>query len=116
LEPVRRYEKGEFAMLWPIYLRGLAYMKLNRNQDAIKEFQQIVGNRALTFFSGIHPISQVQLARAWAAAAHDGDTAAKENALGSARKAYQDFLALWKDADPNNPLLQQAKAEYSKLN
>jgi len=116
LEPVRRYEKGEFAMLWPIYLRGLAYMKLNRNQDAIKEFQQILENRVLTFFSGIYPISQVQLARAWAAAAHDGDAAARENALVSARKAYQDFLAMWKDADATNPLLQQAKAEYSKLN
>ncbi|HEX7294926.1 MAG TPA: hypothetical protein VF251_04175, partial [Pyrinomonadaceae bacterium] len=116
LESVRRYDRGEFAMLWPNYLRGLALMKLNRNQEAIKEFQQIVENRALTFFSGIHPVSQLQLARAWAAAAREGDAAAKENALVSARKAYQDFLALWKDADANNALLQQAKIEYSKLN
>ena len=116
LEPVRRYENGEYAMLWPKYLRGLAFMKLNRHQDAIKEFQQIVDHRALTFFSGIHPISQIQLARAWSAAAHEGDAATRENALVSARKAYQDFLAMWKDADANHPLLQQAKAEYSKLN
>lgn len=116
LEPVRRYERGEFAMLWPKYLRGLALMKLNRNLDAIKDFQEILENRAVSFFSGIHPTSQLQLARAWTAAAREGDTAARENALVSARKAYQDFLAMWKDADPNIPLLQQAKAEYSKLN
>jgi hypothetical protein len=61
-------------------------------------------------------VSKLHLARAWAAAAREGDTATKENALVSARKAYQDFLAMWKDADPNNTLLQQAKAEYSKLN
>ena len=116
LEPVRRYENGEYAMLWPKYLRGLAYMKLNRFHDAATEFQQVVEHRAVTFFFAIHPVSQLQLARAWSAAAHEGDAAARENALVSARKAYQDFLAMWKDADANNPLLQQAKAEYSKLN
>jgi len=116
LEPVRRYEKGEFAMLFPVYLRGLAYMRLNRFREAAAEFQRVVEHRAVTFFFALHPLSELQLARAWAAATHDGDAAARENALVSARKAYQDFLAMWKDADANNPLLQQAKAEYSKLN
>jgi len=116
LEPVRRYENGEYAMLWPVYLRGLAYMKLNRFREAATEFQRVVENRPVTFFFAIHPVSQLQLARAWAAAARDGDGGAKDNALLSARKAYQDFFALWKDADTNNALLQQAKAEYAKLN
>jgi hypothetical protein len=49
-------------------------------------------------------------------AARDGETTAKESALSSARKAYQDFLATWKDAEANNPVLQQAKDEYAKLN
>jgi eukaryotic-like serine/threonine-protein kinase len=116
LEPVRRYEKGEYAMSWPNYLRGLALMKLNRFQDATAEFQRILERRAVTFLYAIHPVSQLQLARAWTAAAREGDAAAKENALVSARKAYQDFLALWKDGDANNAILQQAKAEYAKLN
>jgi len=117
LEPVRRYENGEFAMLWPRYLRGLAYLKLGRLQEAITEFKGILDHRPVTFFSAIHSVSQLQLARAWAtAAAREGDTTARENSLIAARKAYQDFLALWKDAGANNPILQQAKDEYAKLN
>jgi hypothetical protein len=91
-------------------------MKLNRFHDAAKEFQQIIEHRAVTYFFAIHPVSQLQLARAWAAAANEGDATAKADAVVAARKAYQDFLALWKDADANNPIFQQAKAEYAKLN
>ena len=115
LEPVRRYEKGELATFWPNYLRGLAYLKLNRPAEAISEFQTILNHRPTTFTTPLHPLSQLQLARAWTMAARNQNNSANENALGSARKAYQDFLATWKDADANNALLQQAKDEYAKL-
>ena len=116
LEPVRRYELGALAVLWPNYVRGLAYLKLGRSREAVTEFQRIREHQPLTFYYVIHPLSQLQLARAWTMVARDGDTTAKESALSSARKAYQDFLAIWKDAEANNPVLQQAKAEYAKLN
>jgi len=116
LESVRRYELGALAVLWPNYVRGLAYLKLGRSREAVTEFQRILEHQPITFFSVIHPLSQLQLARAWTLAARDGEPTAKESALSSARKAYQDFLAAWKDAEANNPVLQQAKAEYAKLN
>ena len=145
LEPVRRYEMGEFALLWPNYLRGLAYLKLGRSREAVAEFQKVLDHEPITFGQVIHPLSQLQLARAWAMGAREADTASgssvgggngstaggnksgsqatatassgdRESALVAARKAYQDFLAMWKDGDATNPLLQQAKAEYAKLN
>ncbi|HEY8188740.1 MAG TPA: protein kinase [Pyrinomonadaceae bacterium] len=131
LEPVRRYERGEFAMLWPNYLRGLAYLKLGRAREAISEFQTILNIRSTTLTQVIHPLAQLSLARAWvmaggveatptqqAATANPGapHTETRDTALASARKAYQDFLALWKDADTDNPILKQAQAEYAKLN
>ena len=116
LEPVRRYERGAFAVLWPNYVRGLAYLKLGRSREAVTEFQRIREHQSVTFYYVTHPLSQLQLARAWTMVARDGETTAKESALSSARKAYQDFLATWKDAEANNPVLQQAKAEYAKLN
>jgi serine/threonine protein kinase/tetratricopeptide (TPR) repeat protein len=126
LEPVRRYELGEFAQLWPNYLRGLAYMKLGRPREAATEFQKILDHHPITFYQSLHPIAQLNLARAWADLANDKaqsgnsgsetpDAASRESALVSARKAYQDFLAMWKDADANTPLVQQAKAEYARL-
>jgi hypothetical protein len=89
---------------------------LGRSNEAIKEFQRILEHRTITLVRAIHPLSQLQIARAWAMAANGPDAPEKANALVSARKAYQDFLALWKDAPENNPLVQQAKAEYAKLN
>ncbi len=88
-----------------IYIRGLAYLRAGQGHEAAVEFQKIVDH------PGVHPVSALRalavlgLARAQVLA---GDTAA-------ARKAYQDFLALWKDADPDIPILRQAKAEYAKL-
>src|SRR5207249_3793968 len=77
LESVRRYELGEFAVLWPAYIRGLAYLKLGRSHDAIAEFQKILDHQSITFSQGIHPLSQLHLARAWAMASSQEEPGAK---------------------------------------
>jgi hypothetical protein len=83
----------------------LAYLELRNGEAADKEFQKILSNPGLVGLSVIYPISHVGLARA---SALRGDAS-------SARKAYEDFFALWKEADPDIPILIQAKNEYAKL-
>ena len=103
LEPAKRYEAA--AEFWPGYLRGLAYLKLKSGNEAAAEFQKILDNRGQAPISALYPLAQLGLARA---APLTGD-------LSKSRKAYQDFLALWKDADPDLTLLQEANQEYEKL-
>ena len=110
LEPSVAYELGEPSplgpgTLYPAYIRGQAYLMLGNGNSAAAEFQKIVGHRGIVqnFVTGA--LAHLQLARAYLT---QGDTA-KANA------AYQDFLTLWKDADPDIPILKQAKAEYAKL-
>jgi len=98
------YEGGN-AAFWPDYLRGQAYLRLRRGGEAAAEFQKILDHRGWDPVSPLYPLAHVGLARA---AALTGDTA-------KARKAYQDFLALWKDADADIPILIEAKQEYEKL-
>ena len=87
-----------------IYYRGMALLELNSGKEAEAQFQRIVSNPIFT--SSIYwPLARLGLARAYAV---QGET-------GKARAAYQDFLALWKDADPDIPILKEAKAEYAKL-
>jgi hypothetical protein len=103
----------ELAYLEVIYLRGLAYLGQKRGAEAAAEFQKIVDHQGANWASAwrypywgqFYTISYLGLARASALA---GDTA-------KARKAFQDFFDLWKDADPDIPILQQAKVEYAKL-
>jgi serine/threonine protein kinase/tetratricopeptide (TPR) repeat protein len=107
LEPTRATELGGgpgFG-LGPVYERGLAYLRWKRGTEAAAEFQRVLAHRTISTLSVIHPLSQLGLARSYVL---QGDTA-------KARTAYQDFLALWKDADPDIPILQQAKTEYAKL-
>jgi ATP/maltotriose-dependent transcriptional regulator MalT len=89
----------------PIYVRGLAYLRARQAREAAAEFQKIVDHPGVAPASPVRALAVLGLARAYALG---GDTAA-------ARKSYQDFLALWKDADPDIPILRQAKAEYAKL-
>jgi tetratricopeptide (TPR) repeat protein len=103
LESAKRYEAA--AEFWPQYLRGLAYLKLKSGNEAAAEFQKILDNRGQAPLSVLYPLSHLGLARA---AALTGD-------LSKSRKAYQDFLALWKDADPDLPVLKEAKQEYERL-
>jgi eukaryotic-like serine/threonine-protein kinase len=105
LQPASRYEFGWAALVYPNYIRGQAYLRMRQGKEAVAEFQKIVDHRGLCMTLPICALSRLQLARARELS---GDTA-------GARTAYQDFLALWKDADPDIPLLKQAKAEYAKL-
>ena len=98
-----RYEAaGEF---WPQYVRGLANLKLGKGADAAAEFQKILDHRGYAPMSPLFPLAHLGLARA---ATLQGDT-------GKARNAYEDFFALWKDADADVPVLIEAKKEYEKL-
>jgi hypothetical protein len=108
LAPALAYEFGFDALLLPPYLRGEAYLAARRGNDAAAECQKIIDRRAGAAFRGratVAALARLQLGRAYVLS---GDTA-------KAKTAYQDFLALWKDADPDLPILKQAKSEYAKL-
>jgi len=107
LETAEAYELGNqgYGILYPVYVRGLAYLKAKQGEQAAAEFKKILSHPGIAKNSPLAALSQLQLARA---DVMTGDTV-------SARKSYQDFLATWKDADPDIFVLQQAKAEYAKL-
>ena len=105
LRTASHYELGTNYGFLPIYIRGLVYLEAKRGHEATAEFQRVLGYRALGAMAPAYALSHVGLGRAYAL---QGDTA-------KARAAYQDFFALWKDADPDIPILKQAKAEYAKL-
>jgi len=103
LESSRKYEvAGEF---WPQYLRGQAYLKQKKGAEAAKEFQTIIDHRGWYPLSPLYPLAQLGVARA---AVIEGDAA-------KARRAYQDFFTLWKEADTSIPILVVARQEYEKL-
>ena len=91
--------------LCPVYLRGEAYLMLHDANAAAVEFQKFIDHRGLVMNFPWGALARLGLARAYAM---------QGNAV-KARAAYQDFLTLWKDADPDIPILKQAKAEYAKL-
>ncbi|HYL82926.1 MAG TPA: protein kinase [Candidatus Angelobacter sp.] len=98
---------GEHAWngLYPVFVRGEAYLAARQSSEAAAEFQKILDHRGIVRASPIGALAHLQLGRAYAM---QGDTA-------KARAAYQDFLTLWKDADPDIPILKQAKSEFAKL-
>jgi serine/threonine protein kinase/predicted Zn-dependent protease len=102
LQPALRYEPA--AEFWPQYVRGLANLKLNKGAEAATELRKILDHRGEGPLSVLYPLADLGLARA---AALQGDTT-------TARKAYQDFFAFWKDADNYLPVLIEAKKEYEK--
>jgi serine/threonine protein kinase/tetratricopeptide (TPR) repeat protein len=102
LESARPYDGASDRTL---LLRGQAYLKARRGADAALEFQKVIALKSLNPTSPFVFVAHLGLARAYAL---QGDKA-------KARVAYQDFLALWKDADPDLPLLKEAQAEYAKL-
>jgi eukaryotic-like serine/threonine-protein kinase len=112
LEPALQYEFGTVsssfcvaAPLSPMYIRGEAYLQLHNGVSAATEFQKITEHRYVVGNFPLGALAHLGLGRAYALT---GDAA-------KARVAYQDFLALWKDADPDVPVLKEAKAEYAKL-
>jgi eukaryotic-like serine/threonine-protein kinase len=90
---------------WRAYLRGLIYLRAQDAAQAASEFQRLLDHRGAATPSPLYPLAYVQQARAYAL---NGDQ-------WKARKAYQDFLAVWKDADPDIPILREAKREYARL-
>ena len=94
-----------FGSLYPAYVRGLTYLTGQKPAEAAGEFQKIISHRGIVAEDPIDALARVQLARALVAS---GDTA-------RARVAYQDFLTLWKEADPDVPILKQAQTEAANL-
>ena len=86
-------------------MRGEALLAAHRYAEAAAEFQKILDHRGIVGADPIGALAHLQLGRAFALS---GDT-------GKAKAAYEDFLALWKDADPDIPILRQAQAEYARL-
>jgi eukaryotic-like serine/threonine-protein kinase len=108
LRTVKLLENGrplELMNLEVVYTRGQAYLRLHRGTDAAAEFQKIIDHPGHALNNPLGALAHLELARAGTI---QGDTA-------KAKAAYEDFLTLWKDADPGIPVLQQAKAEYAKL-
>ena len=94
-----------FGALYPVYVRGEAYLATHRGIEAAAEFQKILDHRGIVRLDPIGAVARLQLGRAFVVA---GD-------MVKAKAAYDDFLGLWKDANADIPLLKQAKAEYTKL-
>jgi serine/threonine protein kinase/tetratricopeptide (TPR) repeat protein len=105
LEATRRYQFGSSFNFLPSYVRGQAYLSGHQGKEAVLEFQGITKHRGIAPTALEWTLGYVGLARAYSMS---GDNA-------GARTTYQDFFALWKDADPDIPILKQAKAEYAKL-
>jgi len=106
------YELGQttfspcpWVAMYPVYVRGEAYLSTHQGNEAAAEFQKILDHRGIVLNEPIGALAHLQIGRAYAI---QGDTA-------KAKAAYQDFLTLWKDADPDIPVLKQAKAEHAKL-
>jgi eukaryotic-like serine/threonine-protein kinase len=96
---------AKFGGLYPAYVRGEAYLAARRGQEAAAEFQKVLNHRGIVLADPVGTLAHLQLGRAYVVS---GD-------LTKARSAYRDFLTLWKDADPDLPVLKQARAEWAKL-
>jgi hypothetical protein len=113
LQVSRPYDRGVppsvapmfIGPFYPIYVRGLAYLAGRQGSEAVAEFQTILDGRGVVVSDPIGALAHLQLGRAFVLS---GDKT-------KAKTAYQDFLALWKEADPDIPILKQAQAEYAKL-
>ena len=105
LAPVTPYERGWNDRLLACYLRGQAYLAEHRGQEAAAEFQKIVNHPGVVLNNAQGALARLGLARAYAL---EGDRK-------KAGTAYEDFLRLWKDADPGIPILIAAKSEYASL-
>jgi eukaryotic-like serine/threonine-protein kinase len=90
-----------FGALYPVYMRGLAYSQMGRHREAAVEFQKILDHPGIMLNDPMGPMARLQLARALFASGDRAKSAA----------AYKDLVAIWKDADPDIPIVQEAKAE-----
>ena len=110
LGPTSRYEDSGAWNMYAVYIRGLSNLQLHRGKEAAADFQEILDHPGVVLNYNYGALVHLALARLGLARASllTGDAA-------RAKTAYQDFLTLWKDADPDVPMLKQAKAEYAKL-
>ena len=104
-----------YENLYPIYVRGEAYLAAHQGSEAAAEFQKILDHRGIALNEPIGALAHLQLGRAYSLAAQSLQGADAAAALAHARSAYHDFLTLWANADPDIPLLTQAKAESAHL-
>ncbi len=108
LEAAAPYDLGgpaPISNLYPVYVRGQAYLAAHNGAGAAGEFQKIIDHRGIVLNFPLGALAHLQLGRAYVLT---GDSA-------KAKAAYQDFFNVWKDADPDVPILKEAKAEYAKL-
>ncbi len=134
LEPLRRYDLAApplptNVVLYPVYVRGSAYLAAGQPEQAEAEFQKIIDHRGLIGNYMLGALAHLGLGRSYSIEAgiplesipgrsraeQFPQRAARPDAISKARSAYQDFFALWKDADPGIPILKQARAEQAKL-
>ena len=101
--PLPQFTSG--GTLYPPYVRGQAYLALHKGKEGEAEFQKLIDHRTIVGNFHLGSLAHLQLARSFA----------MQNDTAQAKMAYQDFLTLWKDADPDIPILKQAKGEYAKL-
>ena len=98
------YSGAFFGALYPVYVRGLAYSGMGRHREAAAEFQKLLDHPGIVLNDPIGPMARLQLARAFSASGDRQKSAA----------VYKHLLAIWKDADPDIPVVQEAKAESAK--
>jgi eukaryotic-like serine/threonine-protein kinase len=96
---------GNFGRLYPIYVRGLAYLAARQPAQAAVEFQRILDHRSIVLVDPMDAFARLQLARALALAGENEQ----------AKSAYNDLFTLWQHADPDLSVLKEARAEYARL-
>jgi len=106
---------NNLSCLYPTYLRGEAYLAAGQGTAAAAEFQKIIDHSGIVWNCWTGALARLGVARANAMQAKSSQGADADAARVRALAAYKDFLTLWKDADPDIPILKEAKAEYSKL-
>jgi len=94
-----------FGSLYPVYVRGLAFLAMRHGAEAAAEFRKIIDHRSIVIGDPIGALAHLQLGRALVMSGDNVNAAA----------AYRDFLTLWKDADPDIPVLKEARAEYARM-
>ena len=106
---------ANMSCLYHVYVRGEAYLAAGQGKEAAAEFQKIIDHSGIVWNCWTGALAHLGVARANALQARSSQGADADLARSRALAAYKDFLALWKDGDPDIPILKEAKAEYAKL-
>lgn len=106
---------ANLTCLYPTHIRGEAYLAAGQGSAAASEFRRILDHSGMVWNCWTGALAHLGVARANALQSKTSQGADADAARVRALAAYKDFLALWKDADPNIPILKEAKAEYAKL-